>query len=252
MTKFCTGCGAQLSDEAKFCPSCGAQQVQAQQPYAPQHQQAYAPAPAAPKKKSKAPLIIGGAIALVILITVVAFSGREDSGLDPGGNDSPTHSAPGPTFGNSMNSLGNTTSTSRPPEASMPTYTPNTTQASGTFELKIFQGYDFQNKSVIDYGNNPDSVDIKFYAQNLGDISRRRVYLEALKIQYFEDSPTNLTSAQADEWNYYVLGPAKLYYVIRSRDGRYYLLHLKEQENYEKTAEQFWVFTFDWQEISVN
>ena len=53
----------------------------------------------APKKKSKAPLIIGGAVALVVLIAVIAFSGREDSGVDPGGNNRPTHSAPGSASG---------------------------------------------------------------------------------------------------------------------------------------------------------
>jgi len=116
MAKFCSKCGNKLEDAAKFCPDCGtqtvaagAQQVQAQQPYAPQYQQSYAPPPSLPKKKSKTPLIVGGAIALVILIAVVALSGREDSGIDPGGNDSPTHSAPGSTFGNSMNNPGNHT-----------------------------------------------------------------------------------------------------------------------------------------------
>ena len=114
MAKFCTGCGTQLGDAAKFCPSCGAQQVQAQQPNAPQHQQAYAPALAAPKKKSKAPLIIvGGAVALVVLIAVVAFSGR-------GGDNGPAPYTPGYSGGGVPTEGGNPGQAAQPPATQQP------------------------------------------------------------------------------------------------------------------------------------
>jgi len=80
MAKFCSTCGAQLSEAARFCPGCGA----------PLYSQPSAPAPAAPKKKSKAPLLIGGAVALVVLIVVIALAGR-------GGGNTPN---PPVTFGN--------------------------------------------------------------------------------------------------------------------------------------------------------
>ena len=71
----------------------------------------------------------------------------------------------------------------------------NGSGSKGTFKLKIYQGYDFQNKRVVEY-------------------------------------------------------------VIRARDGRYYLLHLLNQENYDAimpwtTTPANWVFTFDWKEITV-
>ena len=99
MAKYCTSCGAPLEGAAKFCPGCGTQTVAAgtqtvavgaKAPESPQPVQQTplysppsVPAPTAPKKKSKAPLIVGGAIALVVLIAVIAFSGREDSGVGP-------------------------------------------------------------------------------------------------------------------------------------------------------------------------
>jgi len=130
--------------------------------------------------------------------------------------------------------------------------------SKGTFKLKIYQGYDFQNKRVVDYGSNKDLADIIFYVMytNPSDAKTMRVYLEASKINYFENPPTHLTAEQVNEWNYYILAPSKLYYVVRARDGRYYLLHLLNQENYDAimpwtTTPANWVFTFDWKEITV-
>ena len=85
MAKFCSNCGTQLSEDTKFCTGCGARQDDAAQPAAPQQpaqqqpivQQQYQQAPyqqqpyayAAPKKKSKLPLIL--AIVFVSLAAVV-------------------------------------------------------------------------------------------------------------------------------------------------------------------------------------
>jgi len=115
-------CGKQLDEAAKFCAGCGAKseqpapvqaaqpqqppqaqpyiqpQQQYQQPYAPQYQQAYAPAP---KPKSKTPLIvggIGGALALVFVVVLIATNvfgllGKIDSGelgdINVGGSSTP-------------------------------------------------------------------------------------------------------------------------------------------------------------------
>ena len=146
----------------------------------------------------------------------------------------------------------------QPPDTSKPTDPPNTTQTSGTFQLKVFQGYDFSTKSVIDYGDMPDSVDIKFFymrrytlsGSDLGDYT----YIKAVKIKEFENKPTGITVAQVDEWADFVMSPIPIsgnYYFIQSRDGRYYLLHLTEVENAGK-AIALWVCTFEWQEISIN
>jgi len=107
MAKFCSSCGAQLDEAAKFCPGCGTQQVQAQQPNVPQYQQSYAPPPSLPKKKSKAPLIVGGAIALVVLIVAIALAGRKDN--------SPTPTPPGYNSGGIPTAGGNPGQATQPP-----------------------------------------------------------------------------------------------------------------------------------------
>ena len=129
--------------------------------------------------------------------------------------------------------------------------------SNSTFKLKIFQGYDFPNKRVVDYGSNPGLVvDIYFYYMGTIGPSDMRVYLQASKINYFENPPTNLTTAQVDGWNNWILSPVEGYYVVRSRDGRHYLLQLLNQDNYDSilpwlTNPADWVFTFDWKEITV-
>lgn len=124
-----------------------------------------------------------------------------------------------------------------------------TNESTGSFQLKIYHGFDFPNKRVIKYDDKPDLVDVKFYRQ----IRREGVfaYLRAAKIREFDSPPTNLSAAQVDEWKDYVNSPKTgAYYVVRSRDGRYYLLFLKKFENQAKTA-SYWQLTFEWKEISI-
>jgi len=131
--------------------------------------------------------------------------------------------------------------------------------ASNTFQLKIYQGYDFKNKRVIDYGNTPSSVDFKFYFQQrspISDLDKSRngiyVYLGAPKIREFNTAPTSLSSAQVNGWDNWTLYPVPgKYYVVKSRDGQYYLLHLLKYENQGKAA-AYWLMTFEWKKISVS
>lgn len=121
--------------------------------------------------------------------------------------------------------------------------------AETTFQLTIYRGFDFQKKRVVKYDNNSNPADVKFYQQT------RRVgvyaYLGAAKIREFDSPPTGITVAQVDEWKDHVLSPKTgAYYVVRSRDGRHYLLHLKEYKNQGKAASR-WQLEFDWKEISI-
>lgn len=101
---FCQNCGAQLPDNAAFCNYCGSpmqqpqQQIQYQQYQQPQQQvqyqqyqqpQQYAQyqqpqqypqyqQPAQPQKKSKLPIIIGAAAAVLVLGIVLLVSGGKD------------------------------------------------------------------------------------------------------------------------------------------------------------------------------
>jgi len=98
---FCPNCGTQLDAALKFCTNCGTaltqpQPAQHQQPYAqpqyqqPQVQQPYAPPPAPqPKKKTKAPLIIGGVTGVVALALVAVLVFTNGFGLFGGGRDNP-------------------------------------------------------------------------------------------------------------------------------------------------------------------
>lgn len=85
--KYCSKCGAGLSDDAMFCPECGGQQNSAPvnptpqpvqpTPVAPAPQAAqpmytsYAPTAAPAPKKSKTPIFVIAAIALCVLALVI-------------------------------------------------------------------------------------------------------------------------------------------------------------------------------------
>ncbi len=101
-----------------------------------------------------------------------------------------------------------------------------TDKSANSFQLKIYHGFDFPNERVVKYGSNPGLTDLRFYQQT----QRTGVfaYLGAAKIREFDNPPTGLSAAQVDGWNDYSFPPKTgAYYVIRSRDGRHYLLHLK-------------------------
>jgi len=162
MAKYCTSCGAPLEGAAKFCPGCGTQTVAvgtqtvpagAKAPESPQPvQQAplysppSVPAPAAPKKKSKAPLIVGGAIALVALIAVIAFSGR-------GSGNGPAPYSPDYSSGGVSTTSGNPGQSAQPTE-------PPTQQPSGNIDKSKFTGeWDsdtsfFEKLSLTQNGNS--------------------------------------------------------------------------------------------------
>ena len=76
---YCRNCGSRLKENAKFCASCGQAVTKTQQPAQPQQpiyqQPRYVP-PTPVKKKSSAPLIIGGIAGLFVIaiIAVVIFT----------------------------------------------------------------------------------------------------------------------------------------------------------------------------------
>lgn len=101
-----------------------------------------------------------------------------------------------------------------------------TDKSANSFQLKIYHGFDFPNKRVVKYGSNSRLTDLRFYQQT----QRTGIfaYLGAAKIREFDNPPTGLSAAQVAGWNDYSFSPKTgAYYVIRSRDGRHYLLHLK-------------------------
>ncbi len=119
-------------------------------------------------------------------------------------------------------------------------------KAGNTFQLKIYHGFDFSSSQVVKY-NESTPADIKFYRQtrNVGVYA----YPGAAKIKEF-DSPSHRIIGNGDGWNDYLFTPkTNRYYVIRSRDGCYYLLHLLKFENQGKAA-SYWQLTFEWKEIT--
>jgi len=79
---FCPNCGSRLNDGAKFCAACGRAATRLQQPIQPPR---YAP-PAPAKKKSAAPLVIGGIIGLCLVALIIAAISTSLFGI-LGGND---------------------------------------------------------------------------------------------------------------------------------------------------------------------
>jgi len=89
LANFCSNCGAKLEDDEKICTDCGVplvtdfpvHKVQPVQPQSPK------PVPVVPKKKSKAPLIIGCIVAAglfvfaLFVVAIVLFIGFNKSGF---------------------------------------------------------------------------------------------------------------------------------------------------------------------------
>lgn len=116
---------------------------------------------------------------------------------------------------------------------------------SGSFQLKIFQGYNFATRSVGKSGGTSD-LSFTYQVRRIGMIG----YLQAPKIKEFQSPPSGLTASEFETWKDYVAGPSPDYYVIKAKDGRCYLLQLLKFENQGKAA-SYWLMTFHWQEISL-
>lgn len=118
--------------------------------------------------------------------------------------------------------------------------------AGGSFQLKIFEGYDFPNQRVVASGSS--AADLSFYYQRrgIGIIS----YLGAAKIKQFQGRPPGLSAGQIASWEHYVAGPSRGTYVIQSRAGRYYLVTLEKFENQGKAA-SYWLMSFTWEELKL-
>ena len=81
---FCTSCGAEIAADKKFCVQCGAPVEQVTEPDVPETsvlpavpdspQSPYVAPPVKPKK-NQTPLIIGGILIVLLIITVVYFAG---------------------------------------------------------------------------------------------------------------------------------------------------------------------------------
>lgn len=118
---------------------------------------------------------------------------------------------------------------------------------SGSFQLKIFQGFRFSDGATVESGKG---ADLSFYYQ-----TRRMAiisYLGADKIKRFDAAPDprSLTAAEVGSWNDYIPAPSPGYYVIRTKDGKYYLVNLQKFENQGKAASS-WLMSFNWEEIAV-
>ncbi|MDR2581229.1 MAG: hypothetical protein LBC85_09590 [Fibromonadaceae bacterium] len=124
----------------------------------------------------------------------------------------------------------------------------NVSNTKHSFQLKIYQGYNFKEKRVYTYDSASFPVDFSFSLSGPNYFA----YLFASKIRKFDEPPTNLTREQVDGWDYYILGPLTGYYVLRSSqdESRHYLIKLINWAN-SGQAEANWILTFEGQEITV-
>ena len=92
---YCRNCGSRINDNAKYCASCGQVVPKTQQPSQPQQptyrQPQYAP-PAPAKKKSSAPLLVGGiaGLCVIAIIVVVTYTNFFSLSNENGVSDSPS------------------------------------------------------------------------------------------------------------------------------------------------------------------
>lgn len=177
---FCTKCGKQLPDGTKFCTGCGAslagenaapapqqepisqapqfqqpapqqepipQAPQFQQP-APQFQQPMYQAQPAPKKKSKAGIIVLAVIAALVLVFVIAgiAAGFGGSDSDASGNSSDPVFIPPENPGNASDNIGGGNDT--------PTFTtsaPTTTTTAPTSTANPAYQAIFEGTNILHY-----------------------------------------------------------------------------------------------------
>lgn len=116
---------------------------------------------------------------------------------------------------------------------------------SGSFQLKVFEGFRFDQGSV---GKSGSDMDLSFFYQmrRFGMIS----FLGADHIQRFDakPAPRSITAAEIRSWDDSVAGPAPGYYVLQAHNGgKYYLVHLEKFENQGKAA-SYWLMSFSWEE----
>jgi len=91
---YCRNCGTRLKENAKFCASCGQAVTKTQQPaqlQQPTYQQPrYAP-PAPTKKKSSAPLIVGGIAGLCVIALIITAISTNFFGFSNDRSDTGNH-----------------------------------------------------------------------------------------------------------------------------------------------------------------
>ncbi|HWR51675.1 MAG TPA: hypothetical protein VN428_11245 [Bryobacteraceae bacterium] len=120
---------------------------------------------------------------------------------------------------------------------------------SGSFQLKVFQGFRFDDGSI---GKSGSEMDLSFFYQmrRFGMIS----FLGASHIARFDERPAqgSITVAEVQAWDDSVAGPSPGYYALQARNGgKYYLLHLEKFENQGKAA-SYWLMSFSWEEFQVH
>jgi hypothetical protein len=130
-----------------------------------------------------------------------------------------------------------------------PTTPPTSTGGSGSFSLKIYEGYRFTDRTVVK--SDDKTADITFYP--VQRFSVPTPMLGADRIEEFDAKPdaNSLSAATIAGWSYYIAAPAgQSYYAIRGMDGRYYLLHLTSFDNGGK-ATAYWQLNFTWEQVQV-
>jgi hypothetical protein len=119
---------------------------------------------------------------------------------------------------------------------------------SGSFQLKVFHGFRFDDGSI---GKSGSEMDLSFFYQmrRFGMIS----FLGADHIQRFDEKPAQRSIAAGDiqSWDDSVAGPEPGYYVLQAQNGgKYYLVNLEKFDNQGKAA-SYWLMSFSWEEFQV-
>ena len=116
----------------------------------------------------------------------------------------------------------------------------STVAAGDSFQLKISEGYRFEERKVVESGAG--DLSFTYQGRNFGIIS----YLQAKKIKRFDSQPdpASLTRGEVESWEGYVAAPSSGYYVIRTSPGQFYLLHRRSFENQGKAASCWLMATF--------
>lgn len=125
---------------------------------------------------------------------------------------------------------------------------PSSGGGSGSFSLKVYQGYQFSTRTALDDYTAPNAdFGVSVYVRAPVEYAR----LRADKIEEFKQRSDALavTASQAANWYSSVEAPTpEYYYMLRGKDGRYYLLRLTAFEN-SGMGKSNWKLTFTWEEV---
>ncbi|WP_425059354.1 hypothetical protein SCACP_40420 [Sporomusa carbonis] len=121
--------------------------------------------------------------------------------------------------------------------------------SASTFTLGIYQGVQLSENQVVE--SKDAKADLTVSPRYKGYVAY--AVLQATKLKEFETRPdlSNLTTKDVENFKELVFAPAAgYYYLVKSKDNRYYLCKLESFENQGK-AQSYWKLTFSSEELSL-